>query len=110
MNSLKRDFASDKDEGNLKKQCVDDQAVKTEANQTTSEEAPIEYNANEVVFFHEVSTTKGDNGEDRLLQICPTFQPGMSHQVFEDEKIVGIKDPQIDIYFNPSTCDVLIDC
>lgn len=55
-----------------------------------------------------VSVTKGDNGENHLLQICPTFKPGMSHQVFEDEKIVGIKDPQIDIYFNPSTCDVLI--
>lgn len=63
---------------------------------------------NKSLYYGIVSITKGDNGENRLLQICPTFQPGMSHQVFEDEKIVGIKDPQIDIYFNPSTCDVYI--
>ena len=63
---------------------------------------------NKSLYYGIVSITKGDNGENHLLQICPTFKPGMSHQVFEDEKIVGIKDPQIDIYFNPSTCDVLI--
>ena len=31
----------------------------------------------------------------------------MSHQIFEEEKIVGVKNPHIDIYFNPSTCDVV---
>lgn len=41
-----------------------------------------------------------------MIQLCPDFHPGMSHQIFEDEKIVGVKNPQIDIYFNPLSCDV----
>ena len=47
-----------------------------------------------------------EDGSRRLVQLCPSFKPGMTHQVFEDERIVGIKDPHVDIYFNPSTCDV----
>ena len=47
-----------------------------------------------------------EDGSRRLVQVCSSFKPGMTHQVFEDEKIVGIPDPHVDIYFNPSTCDV----
>lgn len=53
-----------------------------------------------------VTVVPGGDGKEHLLQICPSFNPGMTHQVFEDEKIVGVKNPQVDIYFNPATCDV----
>lgn len=53
-----------------------------------------------------VTIIEKENGQKHLLQLCPTFHPGMSHQIFCDEKITGVKNPHIDIYFNPSTCDV----
>lgn len=59
--------------------------------------------------YYVVTTATDEHGNQRLLQVCPSFHPGMSHQIFKDEKIVGVKDPQIDIYFNPATCDVSFD-
>lgn len=54
-----------------------------------------------------VTVVETEPGKRQLLQLCPTFNPGMSYQIFEEEKIVGVKNPHIDIYFNPSTCDVV---
>lgn len=81
-------------------------------------EEPIIVDANSVVTFHQgiisennslsilVTVRKNQDGSHQLVQLCPSFKPGMTYQIFKDEKIVGIKDPEIDIYFNPSTCDV----
>lgn len=77
----------------------------------------MEMNANECVVFHQgllfcwitdtlVTVTESEDGNKRLVQLCPEFKPGMTHQVFENEKIIGIEDPHVDIYFNPSSCDV----
>ena len=49
---------------------------------------------------------KNPDGSLKMVQLCPDFHPGMSHQIFKDEKIVGVKNPEIDIYFNPLSCDV----
>ena len=53
-----------------------------------------------------VTVIEKEDGKKHLLHLCPTFHPGMSHQIFEGEKITGVKNPHIDIFFNPSTCDV----
>ena len=59
-----------------------------------------------IIILCIVSAFTGEEGKLQLLQLLPVFHPGMTHQVFKDEKIVGVKDPRVDIYFNPATCDV----
>ena len=53
-----------------------------------------------------VTVIELENGTKRLVQLCPEFKPGMTHQIFENEKITGVQNPHVDIYFNPSTGDV----
>lgn len=89
----------------------------TEDTPTHSLDYETEIDANECVQFHQgsflhwylsalVTVIELENGTKRLVQLCPDFKPGMTHQIFENEKIIGVKDPHVDIYFNPSTGDV----
>lgn len=91
----------------------------TTLNTNDEQKEEMEYDANSCVSFHQgfsfvpllipvVTVMENETGEKRLVSLSPAFQPGMTHQVFTDEKITGVENPHIDIYFNPATCDVRV--